>query len=381
MFTLLFLVLLISPFLANLLSLFFLKNVYKNDLKSKAIFLILGLCIGFINTLKVPESDLLNYIDYFNLSANYNFFDYIILQNKAYVYFSLNYISYYLLGGNFNIFIILYTGISYFFIFSAIRLLDKKLKLGYHSYLLAIIITVFFPNIFSISAHLMRQFLAISIIIFFIIKNIFDGDKKSVIYFFIASLIHSSSLFFIILFFPGLNKKISLLKGFLFLTFTFIFFYSISNYSNFFQSIPILGYAINRFLNKENAIWETGNLSILIFVFQFFILLVFYLGILKNKIIRDYRVNKLFYITFFLVIFIIANYNNTEIALRFNFYIYFLLPISFYFIFGLLKINRVNYLTLFNGIIFIVFFTWFFIDLINGRWEYNSLENYFLTLF
>ena len=133
MIALLFLVLFFSPFLSSLFCFFFLKKVYKNDLKSKAIFLILGLSIGFINTLKLPESDLLNYIDYFNLSANYNFFDYIFLQHKAYVYFSLNYISYYLLGGNFNIFIILYTGISYFFIFSAIRLLDKNLKLGYQS--------------------------------------------------------------------------------------------------------------------------------------------------------------------------------------------------------------------------------------------------------
>ena len=68
------------------------------------------------------------------------------------------------------------------------------------------------------------------------------------------------------------------------------------------------------------------------FLIQLIVLILFYFGIVKNKYLTDLKVYKLFYLTLLLVLFILSNYRNTEIAARFNFYTYaiFCLSLNFF---------------------------------------------------
>lgn len=368
-----------SPILTGVVSLGLLNIKYSKNSDSIFLFLFIGFTLGFINTLKVPESDLVNYIRIFNNAGSYSFIDYLKIENKEFLFGSINYVLYYLLGGNFNYFLIIFTGISYALIFYAIRILDQNLKLGKESYMLAIIIAIFFPNLFSISAHLMRQFLASALVLVFLMKNVFEGPKKSIPFILTAILVHSSALFFAIAFIPNLNKKLSLIKVTTILVLIFSISLVLDSFSSYFLNIPIIGRAINRFVNRENAIWETEKLGMLNIIIQGVVLVLLYFGIVKNKNSQYRKLYKLFYVVIILVAFILANYNNTEIASRFNFYIYFLVPIAMYFFYKTIKIKDNNFKSLLSLFFIIIFLCWFIYKLNNGIWKYIDLDKIFLN--
>lgn len=375
----LFLLLLVSPLLTGIVSVGFINYKYKNNFDTYLAFIFLGLSIGCINALKIPESDLINYIDFYENAGKYNYFDYLKLEDKEYLFFSINYLSYHILGGSFLFYIILFTGICYFLIFYAIRILDQHLKLGKQAYLLAIMVAVLFPNIFGLSAHLMRQFFAMSLILVFLVKNIFEGDKRSLLFFIMAVTIHTSSIFFGIAFIPFINKKLSLKLTLFFLVFIIGLSLFFANFSSLLEELPVIGYGVTRFMNRENAIWETENLGILSLLFQVIVLGLMYFGINKIYKIQNIMLHKLYYITLFLVIFILSNYNNTEIAARFNFYIYILFPIAFYFLHTVFNVTEKKSAFFLNLFLFFFFLSWFIYKINYGVWKYNNLENFFLT--
>ncbi len=381
LFFLLSLILFISPFLCIVISTYLLKENYNNSFYSKILFFVISLCFGYLNTLKTIESDLVNYLHYFNVSQKYNLLDYlyVIGEGKEYLYFLFTYISYYLFQGNFNLFLIFFTGISYFLVLYSIRILDQNLKLGIQSYFLAIIIFILFPNIFSISSHLMRQFLASSFIIVFIVKNTFEGNVKSLPYFIIAILVHSSSFLFGILLAPVLNKKISFTKGLLFFVSALAIFYLVTLYSSFLSNIPVINDPVNRFI-KIGTKDALSKVEPLIYVVSIIILILFYFGIFKNKAIRSLKTKRLFYIALFLVTFIVVNYNNIDITVRFSFYTYFFFPLSFYFFYSTFKIKDIKIMSFLNFVFLIIFVFWFRYKINNGAWTYENVELFFYTL-
>lgn len=375
-FFLLLIIFFISPLLSAITA--FLILVFNSKTRNKVIpcFIFLGAFLGFINTLKTPESDLIRYLDfYININVN-NLF---VRGTKEPLYGVLNLIINTLTDGSIEMFIVLMSTLCYFFIFISVWKMHMKLNLSRYSFMLSIIIVLFFPNLFSLSNHLLRQFLAGSIIVFVIIENTFYKNKR---YMFLlaAVLIHTTSFFFSFIYLPFLNKKMTFKRK---LTISFLMFLIFSGvYSfltvltNLFSGIPVLGLIFKR-LDVQDGAWETDNISVLSFIFMFFVLTVFF------KVSKKINVNKLSLVTIFLIAFIIINYSNTEIALRFTFYTYFLFPIAIYFLpLSLSNFkNENNFSIIITPVLSIMFICWFIFKLNNGSWTYLELDKVFTFLF
>lgn len=347
------------------------KNIY-------FLFFILGGILGYLNTLKLPESDLINYIEYFNNASRLDYVSYLLIEDKEYIFFTFIYILNKLLFANTPFFLITFTSICYGLILSSIYRLCKFWNINFEGFFLATICALFFPNIFSLSAHLMRQFFAASIICFYVVNIILLKNKYLIIILIItAGLIHTSAFFFLyILLFYGKKYEYSIiLKK---ITFLILFFLTIALFQNVLISLPIIGYGFHRFFNKENAIWETERLNFLQIFIQFFILVCSYFG-LKIYYLKFKNIYILFIWILILSVFIFLNYYNTEIAARFTFYIYFIFPFIHIFIYNLIKIDSKK-ASVINLLMLQFYIFWFVYKLINGVWIYSNLENFFLTL-
>ena len=377
LFFILTLLFLISPVSCAIIS-FMLFFKYKNNFRYQILCLIfISLFLGLINSLKVLEGDLINYSNFFNTVPEFNLLAYTLVTGKEIVFNLFNYIIYYLTVGNFSIYVIIFTLISYFLLSISILRMHKALKWSNNSLLLSIGVAFLFPTLFSLSAHLVRQFLAASLICVFLVEYIFYHKKKYLMTL-AAVLIHTSSIFFIIGFIPFFKRTISLLNIlkillFLGLPLSIIFYFSNALIS-LFGSIPFLSYLINRAVVTDQYV-QFNNLGIANFVILFFNVLITYIAAFSTKTSTKISLFPLFFINFFLMIFIIINFNNTEIALRFSFYAYFLIPFSCYFIMNFF--SKINSLIIVLPILCILV-ALFIYNLYFGRWTYINTEKLFL---
>lgn len=377
--SLLLVLLLISPLLGLIFASFILVKKGNDTFVSNVVFIYFGLFLGVLNTLKTPESDLVNYMVFFENASSYNYLDYLLIENKEYFYFTLNYLIYYVSKGDFSLFLVFITSLSYYCLFYSIRMLHNNLNLGKNAYWVALIVVFLFPNFFAISAHLMRQFLGLAIVSVFLMKNIFKGNKASLPFFILAVLTHTSTLVFAVAFIPAVKKKLSPKKIVQFILGTTILIILGGVFASVLSDLPVIGYAFKRFTRRETAIWETDNLGVLSLLIQLIVLTLFYVGIVRNNRFNQTKINMLFNLALLLILFVLANYNNTSMAARFNFYVYMFLPFGMYFLQQLLFIRKIKVKRLLNSVILLFFLVWFIYKLNYGTWEYNNLEKMFLT--
>jgi hypothetical protein len=241
--------------------------------------------------------------------------------------------------------------------------------------MLAIAIVFLFPTLFALSAHLMRQFLAGSILFYVIIEYV-CYSKIKILPFLLAVFIHTTSAFLGVIFFPFFKKEVNI-KNIAFISlFTIAFSIGIfriaGQFEWLFDETPFLGYALDRLANRENA-WETENLGALVFLLYFFVVIVFYAVSKKFRQMKTLFWGRVFYLIYVLLVFVLVNYNDTEIALRFSFYLYFFVPAAFYFFPSIIFLNNKEYIRVCVTSIISVFFCWFIYKLNYGTWTYNNI--------
>ena len=340
-------------------AIFAVNSQYKERIFILYLFL-LSLYLGLINATKIPESDLIGYIDIFEDVEYYSFRTYIFLAGKEPVFFLYNYIIYYLIGGNTSSYIIITTVIAYMFFFCAI---NKFLRLYSKNSIIifSIIIAAFFPQLFSLSAHLIRQFLAASILLYAIVLKLFYNKK---VWFFLvmAVLIHSTTLLFIpLMYLKPLKNKLSVKNG----TFILLLIVGVGLFLPTVSEIivnsvgnNIFTYAFTRVNRANIELEELSVLSFVVLAIIFFILILIQYHKSGEKIrILTPGIIHLANIFLIYAIFIIANLNNTEISLRFFFLLTsfpLLVPLSF------LMVK--NNLIFIKGLISIAFIIFLFIN-------------------
>jgi hypothetical protein len=250
------------------------------------------------------------------------------------------------------------------------------MKLGKYNFLLAVAVAFLFPNLFSVSAHLMRQFLAGSIVLYVIIEYAFHGKIK-IMAFVLAIFTHTTAALFVLIFLPFFNKRISF-KNISIISFICIFFMlSVFQYSNsvydLLGEIPFVGYAFSRISNREGH-WETKTLGFDVLILYFFTLFILFRESIRLRFRKDNRFQVIFYINLLLCIFVLINYDDTEMALRFSFYLYFFLPIAFYFFSSVCAVDRNKKINKISFIVVVpIFFLWFIYKLQYGTWTYNNI--------
>ena len=382
LFVILGLIFFISPLFGVVLSFFGLYFYHNKKDKSLICFFYLGLFLGLINCLKVPENDLENYILMYSTGHELGFIPYVFSFGKEQMFMVFNYSVYALTGGSVELYLIIFTVICYMLIFYSIWIVHNKIKQSTYTFVMAISVAFFFPNLFLLSAHLMRQFMAASLVLFLIVNFIFNG-KKGYVYYILSVLIHSSSLLFGFLFFPFLkrrvsNKKIFTLAGILGVVLLLSFKFS-GFFLKLFANVPVLSYVFYR-LNGTEVVWETDNLGLSNFILQMFVVFVFYKVANMAKLYQFKSLQTLYISSLLLLLFVVANYSNTELALRFSFYLYFLFPIAFYFLpFLLSKEKALGIEKLLALFLCILFGLWFVYKLNYGVWTFNNLETLLLN--
>lgn len=158
--------------------------IFSKYLKSSRLTSLLSaIFLAVINSTKFLESDLLRYAN------DYNFGDFSFENiEKEPLYFLLKF-----LFTEFNIdfqhFVFFTSFFFYFLIFKCIEIICKKKFTLANSLILMV---CFMPEVFSLSAHLIRQMMSISLFIY----GITTSKKK---YMFLSIFLHSSSLLFICL--------------------------------------------------------------------------------------------------------------------------------------------------------------------------------------
>jgi hypothetical protein len=371
----------ISPIFGVISS--FLAVYFYHDKKYKVLvcFFYLGLFLGVINSLKVPVSDLLNYINIYLVDQNLGFLSYVFSLGKEPGFMLFNYFVYRLTSGSVELYLITFTITCYMLILFSVWKVHNAMKLNRMSFLLSISVVILFPNIFMLSGHLMRQFFAASIILYFTVTLIFY-EKKSIFHYTLAALIHTTSTFFGILYLPFLNGVIKLRQLVILAVVFGAGFYALFNFANFFLSVfgnvPILSLILYRLTVLDTA-WETSNLGFINFLLQFLIVFIFYLfSINETLIIWRLKIQKLVVLSLMLFMFVAVNYNNTEIALRFSFYMYFLFPIATYFVpFLIFRNKSIAFEKLMFLFAFGLFSFWFFYKINYGRWVFKNLDSLF----
>lgn len=139
-------------------------SVSKNNYLS--FVALVSAILGYINTLKVPDGDLVIYLFRYDTASSVGIIDYLNYDwgngRQELIFSFLSYLIYIVTGGNHAIYVWILTFLIYFFAALAIR--RNCIEPG-RSFL-AFLLLVVFPIFFSISAHLIRQQLALSVALY-----------------------------------------------------------------------------------------------------------------------------------------------------------------------------------------------------------------------
>jgi len=365
----------VIPFISLLIFMLIISSIPRiSKLTYYLFFTLLSTYLGLINITKVPESDLINYYSFFFLVEDLSFLPYIFFMAKEPVFFIYNYLMYYLTNSSGNLYILITTIISYNFLFLAVLNFFKGIKSSKNIILFAIIIVAFFPQLFSLSAHLIRQFMAASILMYALVQKFFY--KKTVWPFLlIAIFTHSTALLFIPLLY--VNRFREQMK------FTTILIISL-----FFFIIPMLlpivikliiniignnflTYALNRAIVPGLMGFQSIDFLQLILMFLM-VFIVFIRQYNISKFSNNDSVKGFFHLSnifFVFSVFILANLSRDDISQRFGFYTYFFFPLIIPLALTL-KHNYVQFIRIFLSMFFIVFFIY---RLQFGVWEYGSI--------
>lgn len=388
-----FLVFLLNPVL-GVFSLFhvLISNFKINKEKLFNLFVfLLAIFLTFINITKIPENDLHFHGLQYLLAKEVEFFEYLTRIGKEPIGYAFNYIMYYLTGGSVKIWVLTFSFISYFLFFKAIQKFFLYIKAPKSLLILGLILGAFFPQLFSLSAHLIRQFIASSIFIYFAVDKIFYKKNRWWLVV-IGVLTHSSSIIlYALVFFKFLGnfKKYKFLN--FALLFVLIFYQNIARLlKGFLGGINgTLDYILKR--TSQDTTFDFGEFQLMNFILMFIMILVVVtskqitgkmyedkMKLLFNKIGIDVcskrkEVEKnlrfFFSIMIMLSVFILINIKQSELSNRLFFYVFFYFP--FVIPLALLRFKQKGLISYCLSILFIVYFIY---RLENGVWTYASLR-------
>lgn len=339
------------------------------------------LIVSLVNSTKVPENDLIWYLEAYERANGISFIAYIPLSGvnigapctdfgyNLYVWILSN-----LFNGNTAAFKFVNSIVTYLILGFSIIKFGRKFQLPRHVVLVAITLMLFIPYIFTMSLQIVRQFFSGCILIYLLLDLLYFDSiksflKKNGLFILLMFAFHKSSLFFIIFFLcPFLRKNpkdsillycgiIVALVGYQFLAKILLPF--LEDEQSSFSS------AVQR--ASADTTFDLGQMSLikilLICIFIFISITYAYLIRPYNKIGQLKHILNIILIT---CIFILLNLHQSELSNRFYFYILPFFP--FLYILISLKYSRIKGMS--HLIFFVTIFSWM-IYLYYGVWDYN----------
>jgi hypothetical protein len=308
----------------------------------------------------------MRYQKFFVQAGVYPIKNYLKVFGKEPVFYLFTYFFYHISNGNFKIYVLFFSFISYLFLFISIYLFYAKLN-QLHNIIFAVLLIAFFRLQFGLSAHLVRQFLASSLIMFYLI-NVTIYNRNNWYLLIISIFIHTTALFFVaIVYLPLLKNKIREKTLILFLCLVLIIFSIFSTINQFFlkttKGIFFINYIFTR-TSRELSIIDFG-MNLRTFTFLFLLMSIVLYLIYFKKMTFPKSVNYFYNIFLALCIFILVITDQPLLSIRFFYYTYFFLP----FILPLV-IPRINFM---RSLIILFLFINFLIDIEIGFFKYDDI--------
>lgn len=366
---------LINPFL-SVTSQFFLLISYKTKHAHIVSFIIsTSLFIGLINATKIPENDLEWYIEFYKNAASSNLFEYIFQLGvgsgvgKEPLFPVLNYTLYYLLAGSTKAYIISISLLSYSLLGFSVYRFGKALGININNIVFSIFLMAFFPYIFTQSAHLIRQFIATSILFHVLIERFFYHKRKWGLIL-VMPLIHTTTVFFIpLILYPYLKNRFNLKSSihyvFIILGILGIAFIAKSLLSVF-ASPSVISYTLSRAANGTTYDLGAMHSSKIIIDTILFLIPLSFIYFFNRKLKFHPGIVHFFNIFFFTILFVVSNLHLSELSGRYNFFIWFFLPFIF-----LITASKIKYPPALLKISYCAIFSFFIFYINNNIWTYE----------
>lgn len=334
--------------------------------------------ISLYNATKIPENDLSWYVDYYLMAENYGLSHYITMLSggKEPLYQILVYCLHFIGGSNVHFFIFSISLISYLFLLKGLLILRRNSDLSDLEFMLVVFFLCFFPWTFSLSVHLIRQFMALSMALYFLLAYYFYDQKKYIIGGIVSIFIHSSVIFILPFYFKGFRKPFNKSNLYLYAIIVTLLLL-LSTIGNMMSSLFAGSNTLSHIATKA-AYGTTFETSLPFFQLLASIIwtsLVFFSIYVIN---RTLKTNKLFNVilnfSLILLFFIIFNKNNAEIQLRYNFFYWSLFPF-----FCAIYLSAVKLKTGVISVLMVISFAiWNIYNLYLGQWTYTCRNFYFL---
>jgi hypothetical protein len=355
----------INPFLATVASVFF-AIVIKHSHSTKIMIFNISIFMGILNSTKVMESDLNAYHIIFLNASKESFIDFLSQYNSDYLYYTITYLSSNVLGMNWGLFIFLITLFSYLLIFKSGELIMSKIKdIKSIDIVLGLLILAMFYLFFSLSAHLVRNFIAASIILYFI-SNYFFKNKNLWYLIPFSMMIHASAAIFSFVYL--IPKKLTFTNISLYIVLVIICTFFLVNIAHIFE------YKISDNVYLVQRLTDFSEFSISSSIDKLFMSLAILIIVLIAIQKLDVQSVKIERYTLMLIVLLLAGYALSEIDVivsRILLYGYFVLVPLFLILF----VQNNIFFRMLNVVILCVMVASFINNLLYGPWTYmNELE-------
>lgn len=353
----------------GILALYIVVNKSEDKSEYIMLFCLLALFIGMINAGKLLESDLAGYSQLFTKSGEISFWDFMIVKVKEPVFWIFTYIIYYLTAGNFSIYVLICSFIIYFLLYYSLYKFYLHVKRP-ELVLYAVFCITFFSPFFGLSAHILRQVMATSLLLYFIVDYIFY-DRNRYWILLLAVFIHSSVWFFVpLIFMRFFKKRITVTKLLVSIPIVFVvgkFYVEIFSFlTRITSAIPPISYVFSRLTGE--IVEKDAGVGLIAFLLVVLLVAVS-VYVLYFKRIEDKKLIHLYNIFLMLVFFIVLTQEQSLLSMRFYFFSYSFLPFILFYPFNVK--DRLSHLLLFVGIALLVVKFVMFIE--HGEWEYDSI--------
>lgn len=362
------------------------QHLVESRLLLRIYYLLFSIFLGLLNSTKTPENDLVWYYEGYLDAGHQSFLYYITnfgINAKGYEIGLpiLNYFIYYLIGKNTSLYIIIFTVFYYTTISLSVHRLGERYSISPAKIATAIFIIFIAPNIFSLSAVILRQNLAAAIIAYlFIEKIVFNKNRFGLMAF--CVLTHTSSLFFIaLLFLPGIRQPLSLKNLPIFAALGLL----ILNYQQLAALLlaltpgdNALTYVLAR--ASSGTTYELPPLQAKHLAFNSLIICILLLSIyfLKRSLRREPGLTGFSNYIVLAWLFIISNIHYVELSVRFNFYLMTFIPHISLIILATLKEPPLRPVL---ALIHIPLYIIFFLLLYESQWTYSvKIESLYLPI-
>jgi hypothetical protein len=383
----------IAPFPSIIIAIYFIILTQTTNRKYFYVLIVmLSFFLGLINSTKVPQSDLQVYYSSFLSIGSVKFKDYVFNSSHSIdtyyegiepMYYLISYFIYHIFGNNFSNFILILSVVGYLFLFGSIYNYFNYIGANTLSIITAICILAFFNQYFYITAHLVRQVLAFSIIMYCIIeKAVYNRNRYLLIV--CSVLIHSSTLFFIPLICLSIFKKNLSFKTILILLIFIIsslmfaekilkILFNVTSFSS------TLNYSFARLISGTFDDGLTLN-KLYLYIVCLPLLIIVFSQILINK---QTKTGTIFLFNVFIWLCLLVFFTNGAplIQYRFFFMIYCFMPLILPHLF-----LKNSYLSKIGNLALIILFVGrFFVTYSDAPWQYAPMDklltNNYLTLF